>query len=197
MTGEQLERIFNPFTQAENSTSRRYGGTGLGLSIVRRLVTMMGGDVTVRSEPGLGSSFAFTALFDADVHEGAPDVAEAGQTPGLTGVRVLVVDDNALNRELTLELLKMAGATAFEASGGHVALEMLARERYDAAIRGNPAHKGMVLLALTAHAMSGDKERCLAAGMDGYLTKPIVPDVLFSTLGRMLGPASPDRDAGA
>ena len=204
MTKQQLERIFNPFIQAESSTSRRFGGTGLGLSIVHRLVVMMGGDITVRSEPDQGSAFSFTVVFEEDAEGAACQSSEPGQSPGISGVRALVVDDNDLNRELTVELLKMAGALPEAASSGHEALEMLDRGKYDVAlldvqmpvmdgyelartIRNHPSHNGLVLLALTAHAMSGDKERCLAAGMNGYLTKPIMPEILFSTLRRKLG----------
>lgn len=204
LTPEQQTYIFNPFVQAESSTSRRFGGTGLGLSIVRRLVDIMQGEITVKSEPGAGSEFSFTAPFELDVSEAAQSESAAGEDERLKGVRVLVVDDNALNRELTAELLKMAGMLPQVAESGAEALEMLAREDFDVAlldvqmpvmdgyelaraIRGRDGANAITLLALTARAMSGDQERCLEAGMDGYLTKPVMPDILFSTIRKKLG----------
>jgi len=208
MNEEQIERIFRPFVQADASMSRKFEGTGLGLSIVRKLVDLMGGDVSVRSTPGQGSTFTFTAQFELDTSDAVQPVTSRGETPGLEGLRVLVVDDNALNRELTVELLKMAGVDARAVSGGQEALEAISVESFDAALldvqmpvmdgyelsramREIPSSRRMILLALTAHAMSGDKERCLEAGMDGYLTKPVMPEVLFATLRKMLG-----RDRG-
>ena len=209
MTSEQLERVFNPFVQADASMSRKFEGTGLGLSIVRKLVDLMEGDVLVRSALGQGSTFTFSARFDLDTSESVQPVTSRGEGSGLEGTRVLVVDDNALNRELTVELLKMAGMIPKAASGGQEALELVSAEVFEAAlldvqmpvmdgyqlaraIRALPSPNRILLLALTAHAMSGDKERCLEAGMDGYLTKPVMPEVLFATLRKMLG-----RERGA
>ncbi|MFP5223252.1 MAG: two-component regulator propeller domain-containing protein [Acidobacteriota bacterium] len=203
MTPEQQAYIFNPFVQAESSTSRRFGGTGLGLSIVRRLVDIMKGDILVKSQPGVGSNFSFTAPFELDVSETGQPEHGAAEDERLKGVRTLVVDDNALNRELTAELLKMAGALPQVAESGTQALEILDREDFDVAlldvqmpvmdgyelaraIRNRFNGNGMILLALTARAMSGDQERCLEAGMDGYLTKPVMPEILFSTIRKKL-----------
>jgi len=204
MTPEQQAYIFNPFVQAESSTSRRFGGTGLGLSIVRRLVDIMQGEITVKSEPGVGSDFSFTVPFELDVSEAGHSERAAEEDERLKGVRVLVVDDNALNRELTAELLKMAGMLPQVAESGAEALEMLDREDFDVAlldvqmpvmdgyelaraIREREGAEAILLLALTARAMSGDQERCLEAGMDGYLTKPVMPEILFSTIRKKLG----------
>lgn len=204
MTPEQQECIFNPFVQAESSTSRRFGGTGLGLSIVRRLVDIMQGEITVKSEPGAGSEFSFTAPFELDVSEAGHPERAAEEDERLKGVRVLVVDDNSLNRELTAELLKMAGMLPQVAESGAEALAMLGREAFDVAlldvqmpvmdgyelaraIREREGANAIILLALTARAMSGDQERCLEAGMDGYLTKPVMPEILFSTIRKKLG----------
>jgi len=207
MTPDQLEKVFNPFVQAEGSTSRRYGGTGLGLSIVNRLVGMMGGKVTVSSAPGQGSVFSFTVCFAADAGADSGDAGQRGVLDTLAGLRVLVVDDNELNRELTTELVRMAGMEPASAAGGMEALELLESNTFDIAlldvqmpvmdgyqlaraIRDRQGGRRMLLLALTAHAMSGDREKCVAAGMDDYLTKPVMPDVLFSTIGRLMRPQS-------
>ena len=204
MTPDQLKGIFNPFVQAESSTSRRFGGTGLGLSIVSRLVEIMHGEITVQSTPGVGSVFSFTVPLKLDATEAGPHEQLMGEDTRLKGVRALVVDDNALNRELTSELLQMAGVLPQVAESGHEALEMLERQDFDVAlldvqmpimdgyelaraIRNRKSGQSIVLLALTARAMSGDQERCLAAGMDGYLTKPVMPEILFSTIRRKLG----------
>ena len=208
MTKEQLERVFNPFVQAESSMSRRYGGTGLGLSIVSRLVDMMGGKVTMRSDPGVGSTITVSIPFDLAGSEACRPASRPGETPGLEGVRALVVDDNDTNLELMVELLSLAGVDCKGALTGQEALEMLGHEYFDVAlmdvqmpgmdgyelaqaIRNQPSGKGILLLALTAHAMSGDKERCLAAGMDDYLTKPVMPETLFAMLRKKLSRDSP------
>jgi PAS domain S-box-containing protein len=214
MTEEQLGRIFTPFVQAESSMSRRFGGTGLGLAIVRRLTDMMGGRVDVVSAPGHGSAFTVTVRFDVDPSGAAARTGGLEDGEALRGKRVLVVDDNALNRELALELLLMAGVEAEAVEGGREALDLLARQSFDAAlldvqmpvmdgyelaraIRSRMPDSGMALLALTAHAMSGDKERCLEAGMDGYLTKPVMPEVLYATLARFIPGSRADADKAA
>jgi len=206
MTQEQMERIFSPFVQAESSTSRRYGGTGLGLSIVRRMAALMDGDVSVTSVPGQGSVFTFRASLSVDRCDEIHPVPAQGDHSALKGVKVLVVDDNRLNRELTEALLANVGMAPATAESGARALEMIARERYAAilldvqmpvmdgydlarAIRQRQDGHAPLLLALTAHAMSGDRERCLEAGMDGYLTKPVLPETLYTTLARALGKA--------
>ncbi|GFK95038.1 Sensory/regulatory protein RpfC [Fundidesulfovibrio magnetotacticus] len=204
MTLEQAARIFNPFEQADSSTSRRFGGTGLGLSIVRRLADMMGGDVAVDTEPDRGSTFTFRATLGVDRDSALHDALPRGDHSTLRGVKILVVDDNALNRELTSELLRMAGMVPSVAENGSQALERLENESFAAvlldvqmpvmdgyelarAIRQRQDGTRPVLVALTAHAMAGDRERCLEAGMDGYLTKPVLPETLYATLVRCLG----------
>jgi len=164
----------------------------------------MQGEITVKSEPGVGSDFSFTVPFELDDSEAGLPERIAEEDERLKGVRVLVVDDNALNRELTAELLNMAGMLPQVAESGAEALNMLGREDFDVAlldvqmpvmdgydlaraIRSREGANAIILLALTARAMSGDQERCLEAGMDGYLTKPVMPEILFSTIRKKLG----------
>ncbi|NWG45791.1 MAG: response regulator [Alphaproteobacteria bacterium] len=220
MTGEQLAQLFEPFSQADASTSRRFGGTGLGLSISRRLARMMGGDVTVSSTPGAGSTFTLT--FRSRAAE-ASTAAETGSIEphgvpdtGPTTLRhVLVVDDQPLNRKVARLFLEPHGYTITEAENGQAALDALEAGPVDlvlldihmpvmdgletiAAIRASARPWADVpVLALTADAMSGDRERYLAKGMQGYLSKPLDQRLLLTQIGtlqtQMKGPA---RKAG-
>ncbi len=194
---ETIERLFQPFTQADASTSRLYGGSGLGLAISRRLVGMMGGRIEVESDPGEGSTFRFTldlpvpdAQPGEDVREGDDAVASREE---LSGLRVLVAEDNATNRRIIAALLEKLGVAADMAENGQETLDSLARERYDMVLMdvqmpgmdglettrriraGEEAGARIPIVAMTANAMKGDREACLAAGMDEYLSKPIDP----------------------
>jgi|MTBAKSStandDraft_2_1061841.scaffolds.fasta_scaffold00682_12 PAS domain S-box-containing protein len=189
---EQLPGIFQPFTQADGSLTRRHQGTGLGLSIVKRLVELMGGNVVLESEPGKGCtvSFCIRARDGNAVPDQAAEPLEHARCPAL---RVLVVEDDTVNRTLTARFLGKLGHSAAQAENGQEALERLHREDFDCvlmdvqmpvldgiaatlAIRAKPGLGGrerIPVIALTAHAMLGDRERCLEAGMDGYLSKPV------------------------
>lgn len=198
-----LANIFCAFSQEDSSTARRFGGTGLGLSICQHLVGLMEGELEVESQPGRGSTFAFEArlpevLVDPsvaagqDAREAVPEAAE--------GLRVLVVDDNAVNRMVAERMLKKLGAAVTLASGGAEAIETVGRETFELvlmdcsmpsvdgfeatrAIRTLEGPEGrMKILALTALAADSDEERCLEAGMDGFLTKPTSLDALRQAL---------------
>jgi len=208
------EKLFQVFGQADTSIVRKYGGTGLGLSISKALVELMGGSIWLEaSEVGHGSDFRFTARFKVcEALKPAPSASEPlGQTRPATasmerlkGVRVLVIEDNEANQEIVSEFLQRQGVVVTCAGSGRTGLERLAADApYDivlldlqmpemdgfevvARIRATPALAGQRVVALTAHAMLGERERCLAAGMDDYITKPIHSPSLFRTLLKLL-----------
>ncbi|MBK8324042.1 MAG: response regulator [Betaproteobacteria bacterium] len=196
-------RLFTPFEQADSSLTRKYGGTGLGLAISRRLVELMGGAIGVESTPSVGSTFRFTVRLAAAARDVVPDDAStpAGGAEGTLrsrfgGTRVLLVEDEPINREVSRELLRHAGLEVDEAEDGEQALE-LARHRSYAlvlmdmqmprmngieatrALREDPRYAGVPILALTANAFEDDRRACLEAGMDDHLGKPIEPERLF------------------
>jgi PAS domain S-box-containing protein len=207
MTGDQVAGLFHPFTQADDSTTRRFGGTGLGLAISRRLTRLMGGDIEVSSRPGQGSSFALVlALAEADPErDGGPRARGGGAAapPGgaapLQGIQVLLAEDNELNQQVAMEILRRAGAEVTVAGNGREALARLRERSFDAVlmdlqmpvmggleaareIRSDPRWADLPLVALTAEAMAGVAEKVLAAGMDDYLTKPLDPALMIRTL---------------
>jgi len=214
LDAEQQARLLQPFSQADSSTTRRYGGTGLGLSIVRRLAQLMGGDVAVDSAPGVGSTFTVTLTLEA-VPVDSPLSALLKPTvaaccPPVTvqhgdAVRLLVVDDHPINREVLVRQLRLLGLTGDTAEDGSDALARWAPGRYAAVLadlhmpgmdgyeltrrlRAAEAESGGArtpIVAVTANAMRGEEERCLAAGMDAYLAKPVAIDrnVLAAWLG--------------
>ncbi len=210
MTTEQVAGLFQPFNQLDASTSRKYGGTGLGLAICRRLVGMMGGEIGAANTPGQGSEFRFTAVFEAADAAGADEPVATG--PGdeaalllaLRSRRVLLVEDNELNQIVAAELLRtVCGMQVSVAESGAEALSRLGTEAFDLVlmdvqmpgmdgyevtrrIRRDPAFATLPIVAMTAHAMAADRERCLAAGMNDFLSKPFEPQELFRILNRWL-----------
>lgn len=211
----RLERIFEPFAQADASTTRRFGGTGLGLSISRSIVEMMGGTMRVESEVGKGSRFSFDirlplaerlpADFDAPVV-----VSHATRAQ----LRILLVEDNPANQKLATYILEDRGHLVDIAGDGQEAVYWTEKNHYDvilmdvqmpgmdgleatAAVRKREGGKPRVpIIAMTAHAMKGDRERCLAAGMDGYLSKPVKAQEMIALVERLAGMNVPDSQLG-
>jgi PAS domain S-box-containing protein len=233
MTPEQIQRLFRPFTQADSSTTRKYGGTGLGLTICKRLAEMMHGDLRVTSVHGRGSTFMLVIpvvdggpLLDETHHgpgsaDSVPNYADAGASPSasvtpnesatserttpalaLAGARLLLAEDGLDNQKLITFVLKKAGADVTVVENGQLALMAALRHRdegtpfdvvlmdmqmpvmdgYTAARQLREQGYEGAIVALTAHAMSGDRDRCLAAGCTAYATKPIDRPLLLQTV---------------
>ncbi|MBN2476860.1 MAG: response regulator [Pirellulales bacterium] len=211
MNEQQLGMIFQPFTQADSSVTRRFGGTGLGLTISRRFAELLGGDLSARSKPGEGSTFLLTiAAGDVgdwvQVERAAPErsrLDEADAAPPLDpDCRVLLVEDGVDNQRLIRLLLERAGAAVTIADNGQAAVDLVTGaeapgepfdvilmdmqmpvlDGYEAAQRLRDAGYTRPIVALTAHAMRDDREKCLRAGCDDYLVKPIHRDRLLSVV---------------
>jgi PAS domain S-box-containing protein len=213
---DQQSSLFQAFTQADVSTTRKYGGTGLGLAITRRLANMMGGDAGVDSVLGQGSRFWFTALVQRGhgvmplQAEEKPADAEMTLRRDYAGARLLLVEDNPINREVALELLHGVGLAVDTAENGRIALEKIGKNAYDLvlmdvqmpemdglaatrAIRAQPDFTRMPILAMTAAAFEEDRHVSLAAGMNDFVAKPVIPEDLYAALLRWLSPRSGAR----
>jgi signal transduction histidine kinase/ActR/RegA family two-component response regulator len=207
---QALGTLFTPFTQMDAGYSRRHQGAGLGLAIAKRLSTLLGGEVAVASEEGSGSTFYISSPFGLpdDASGGAPEPARSAEDPGtVPSLRVLVVEDDAVNRLTADKVVKHLGHEVVAAVDGQKALEVLRGRSFDLIlmdvqlpvmdgveatkrIRSGEAgerHRRIPIIAMTAYAMVGDKEKFLAAGMDGYLAKPVDVEGLRTVLARAAG----------
>ncbi|MBF0409042.1 MAG: response regulator [Candidatus Riflebacteria bacterium] len=204
---EQMDRIFKPFSQADQTTTRKYGGTGLGLSISKKLVEMMGGEVGFESKEGVGSKFWFTVRFPKGsevrsanselLSEKQSTIPELCQLPWIT---ILLVEDNIFNQQVALAILKRFGLSADIAENGKQALQILDSRLYDLVLMDiempemggveatkilrNSVSKNrkIPIIAMTAHALKGNRELFIEAGMNDCIIKPVDPDILFAAL---------------
>ncbi|MBI4518151.1 MAG: response regulator [Deltaproteobacteria bacterium] len=206
---EKHQAIFNAFEQVDGSTARKYGGSGLGLAISAELVTLMDGRIWVESEVGRGSTFHFAVAVSPAGAELAPPAPRAapplGAAQAAARLHILLAEDNIVNQRLTVRLLEKHGHSVALAGDGRQALAALERETFDlvlmdvqmpgmdgleatAEIRARERATGqhLPIVALTAHALKGDQERCLAAGMDAYVSKPIETQALFDAIERLV-----------
>jgi PAS domain S-box-containing protein len=200
---EKLDRLFQSFSQVDSTTTRKYGGTGLGLAISRRLVELMGGEIWVVSRPKLGSTFHFTIPAEEAEEISIPvdSCAEKAKTQSRRKngtLRILLAEDNAINQMVAIQMLKRLGYSADVAGNGLEVLQAIERQPYDVVLMDvqMPEMDGLVaaqeirklwpkgprIIAITAYALKGDRERCLAAGMDDYISKPIVIEELRRVL---------------
>ena len=205
---EAIGRLFNAFEQADSSTTRRYGGSGLGLVISKKIAEAMGGEAGVYSTPGVGSTFWMTACFglgEAELPQDAPLSvdAESEIRQCFAGCRVLLVEDEPINRELAQMLLEESGLVVEIAEDGVVALELAGSKQYDLVlmdmqmprmggleatrkIRQLAHGEKLRIIAMTANVFASDRAECMAAGMDDFIAKPVVPDQFFTTLLKWL-----------
>ena len=220
ISAEDQERIFVPFTQAETSTSRIYGGTGLGLTIASNLVELMGGRIWVESQLGQGSKFHFTVRLGIATAPASPPEQPACESlfmdelpAAVKPLRILLAEDNPASQKLVVYILNKRGHHVEVVQNGREAVEQVEREDLDAvlmdvhmsimdgfqataAIRAlpDPVKARLPIIAMTASAMKGDQERCLAAGMDAYISKPMSANDLI-TLVERLGAKTPEARA--
>ncbi len=203
LSHEQITRLFSAFSQADSSVTRKYGGTGLGLAISKNIINLMGGDIWVKSELNKGTTFTFTAQFpiDSNVSNYQEQDLPLEESKIVTSSKghLLLVEDNDINQIVATEILHAAGYTLDVAENGQQALDMLEDAHYDCIlmdiqmpimdgytatgkIREQEKYTKLPIIAMSAHAMKGDKEKSIASGMNEHITKPIDPDELYKVL---------------
>jgi signal transduction histidine kinase/CheY-like chemotaxis protein len=201
---EKQALIFGAFSQADGSTTRRFGGTGLGLSISARLVELMGGKIRLRSAPGKGSSFFFEIVVGVPEPLAEEKSEPVAPLPVTRSLRILLAEDNLINQKLAIRLIEKHGHQVLAVNNGREAVAAVENEDFDVVLMdvSMPEMNGLEatallraryngtrhipIIAMTAHALMGDREMCLQAGMDAYLTKPIHADTLFATIHEVL-----------
>jgi len=213
---DDLEKLFKPFSQIDDTISRRFGGTGLGLAICQSLLNLMGSQLQANSSPGQGSTFSFELALPvagADAAHAKPlrssprpgtlsdDLAALGSN--LLGARILVAEDNPINQQVVREFLQLSGMIVTLADNGEAAIQYLAQQAFDAVlmdvhmplldgmaatrqIRAQPEYAQLPIIALTAGVTEDERENYLACGMNDFIAKPIVPEKLFATLSRWI-----------
>lgn len=221
IAAEHLPRMFQAFEQADSSTTRKYGGTGLGLRINRHLAQIMGGAVGVESTPGVGSSFWVTVRLGKSTANDVPALHAASSIDAstqlvrqYTGSRILLAEDNPINQEVSLTLLRQVGIVAELAIDGAQALALAKKSRYDLilmdmqmpemdglaatrAIRQLGNYATTPIIAMTANAFDEDKQACLAAGMNAHIAKPVDPQKLYAELLKWLSATGQPKNSAA
>jgi PAS domain S-box-containing protein len=213
---DKLTEIFERFKQAESNTTRNYGGTGLGLCIVKDLVELQGGQVTVSSEEGIGSVFTFTLPFKKMDAARALEINKNKDSTDLDFTklkikRVLLVEDNPVNITFMLSLLEMYGLNIEVAENGQIAVEKIKKAFFDVVLmdiempkmNGYEAAKiirteltnPVPIIAMTAHAMAGEADKCFQSGMDDYISKPVNEELLIKKMYHVLFPSAPEKRA--
>jgi polar amino acid transport system substrate-binding protein len=202
MTSDQVTRLFNPFTQADGSTTRKYGGTGLGLTICKQLINLMGGDIRVSSALDVGSRFEFEVNLNRALGAGESKDAPV-MLMDISGSHILLVDDHPINQEIAAGILREAGLLVSIASNGEEAVAKVKHQRFDLVlmdiqmpvmdgyqatrvIRNQLKLTDLPIIAMTANAMSEDKARCLDVGMNDHLPKPIDPKGVIARIQHWL-----------